>query len=347
MKKIKQLLIVFCMGLMQVTAQTEPQILVQPYLQDAEPNSIVIMWETSSGEESIVEWGTTEKLGKKAFGKAEDINFSDSRVHTVKLEGLKRFTEYYYRVKTGKTKSDIFQFKTPPFSSDEESFNIVAMSDMQYDSQHPNKFSEIVNQGVLQYLEKEHGGKLPDNLAMVMIPGDLVSTGSKYYQWKEHFFDPAQKLFAEVPVYPVLGNHERNSVFYFKYFSLPENGTPAYAEHWWYKDYGNTRIIGLNSNDGYRDLRNKTSGSKKCWPIQKGTMILILFLRNCITRTNPSFGFPVKKNQRGKWLRCSKHSLPKQESRAFIFLDIHTGIPEGNPEITNIYGSMWPPQVVP
>ena len=130
MKKINQLLIVFCMGLMQVTAQTEPQILVQPYLQDAEPNSIVIMWETSSGEESIVEWGATEKLGKKAAGKAEDINFSDSRVHTVKLEGLKRFTEYYYRVKTGKTKSDIFQFKTPPFSSDEESFNIVAMSDM-------------------------------------------------------------------------------------------------------------------------------------------------------------------------------------------------------------------------
>lgn len=254
MKKINQLLIAIFAGLLQITAQTEPHILVCPYLQDAEPNSIVIMWEATSGEESIVEWGTTEKLGKKTTGKAEDINFSDARVHIVKLEGLKRFTTYYYRVKTGKAKSDIYQFKTPPFSSDEESFNIVAMSDMQYDGQHPNKFSEIVNQGVIQYLEKEYGGKLPDNLAMVMIPGDLVKDGSKYYQWKEHFFDPAQKLFAEVPVYPVLGNHERNSVFYFKYFSLPKNGTPAYAEHWWYKDYGNTRIIGLNSNDGYRDL---------------------------------------------------------------------------------------------
>ena len=219
MKTIKQLLILCCVGLMHVTAQTEPQILVQPYLQDAEPHSIVIMWETTRGEESIVEWGTTEKLGRKTVGKANDINFSDSRVHTVKLEGLKRFTEYYYRVKTGKAKSDIFQFKTPPFSSDQESFNIVAISDMQYDGQYPNKFSEIVNQGVLHYLEKEHGGKLPNNLAMVMIPGDLVVTGSKYYQWKEHFFDPAQKLFAEVPVYPVLGNHEGNSVFYFKYFS--------------------------------------------------------------------------------------------------------------------------------
>jgi hypothetical protein len=46
-----------------------------------------------------------------------------------------------------------------------------------------------------------------------------------------------------------------NSAFYFKYFSLPQNGTPAYHEHWWFKDYGNTRIIGLNSNEGYRSNR--------------------------------------------------------------------------------------------
>ena len=218
MRKINLLFVYIFLGLGTVMAQSKPQILVQHYLQDAEPNSITIMWETSSGEESIVEYGTSPRLGKKAEGNAEGINFSDTRVHSVKLKGLERFTEYYYRVKTGKLTSDIFQFKTPPFASDEESFNIVAMSDMQYDSQHPNKFSEVVNQGVLQYLQKEYGGKLPDNLAMVMIPGDLVQSGSQYYQWKEHFFDPAQKLFAQVPVYPVLGNHERNSVFYFKYF---------------------------------------------------------------------------------------------------------------------------------
>ena len=230
-------------------------ISIQPYLQDATPNSIKILWETSLGEESIVEWGLTSKLGQKTKGIAFDVNFSASRVHEVKLTGLKKFTEYYYRVKTGKAISDIFQFKTPPFASDNKSFNIIAMSDMQYNSNYPNKFSEIVNDGVLEYLKKEYEGNLPENLAMVMIPGDLVSTGSNYSQWKEHFFNPAEKLFAEVPVYPVLGNHEQNSIFYFKYFSLPENGTPAYAEHWWYKDYGNTRIIGLNSNDGYRDSK--------------------------------------------------------------------------------------------
>ncbi|AUP80563.1 fibronectin type III domain-containing protein [Flavivirga eckloniae] len=237
--------------------------LVQPYLQDATPNSIKIMWETALGEESIVEWGSTKKLGKKTTGTANDINFGKSRIHEVKIQGLKRFTNYYYRVKTGRLVSDIFQFKTPPFANDEGSFNILAMSDMQHDFNHPDKFSEIVNDGVLSYLKHEFKGDVPNNLALVMIPGDLVKDGDEYDQWKNYFFNPAEKLFAEVPVYPVLGNHEKNSTFYFKYFSLPENGTPAYAEHWWYKDYGNTRIIGLNSNKGFRDIKTQLEWLEK------------------------------------------------------------------------------------
>ncbi|WP_282160981.1 fibronectin type III domain-containing protein [Ulvibacterium marinum] len=257
--KLNQLayLLFFVISLSASAQKKEVSFLVRPYLQDASPNSIKILWETSSGEESIVEWGLTPKLGQKDVGIAYDVNFSESRIHEVKIDGLKRFTEYYYRVITENATSDIFQFKTPPFAEDDESFKIVAMSDMQYDHNEPDKFSEVVNEGILAYLKKEFKGNLPNNLAMVLIPGDLVENGAKYFQWKEHFFNPAEKLFANVPVYPVLGNHERNSVFYFKYFSLPENGTPAYAEHWWYKDYGNTRIIGLNSNEGYSDNKEQ------------------------------------------------------------------------------------------
>ncbi|WP_074977887.1 purple acid phosphatase family protein [Zhouia amylolytica] len=233
------------------------KIEIKPYLQDANPTSITIMWQTDSGDESIVEWGTTPKLKNKTKGESFDINFTDARVHSVTLTGLKKFTEYYYRVKTGKAKSDIYQFKTPPFAEDKESFSLVAMSDMQYDHNNPDKFGEIVNDGILAYLNEEFDGSVPENLAMVLIPGDLVENGTKYEQWQNHFFNPAEKLFSEVPVYPAVGNHEGNSIFYFKYFSLPKNGSPEYAEHWWYKDYGNTRILGLDSNKGYRDIRQQ------------------------------------------------------------------------------------------
>ncbi|SIQ29771.1 purple acid phosphatase family protein [Maribacter ulvicola] len=257
MKTIKLNVMVALLWGVVMHAQEKATFLVQPYLQDANPTEMTIMWETSLGEESMVEYGTSPKLGKRARGIAYDINFNESRVHEVKITGLKRFTEYYYKVKTGKLVSNIYQFKTPPFASDNESFHLLAMSDMQKDHQNPDKFSEIVNKGVLPFLKSEYGNEVPDDLAMVLIPGDLVENGAKYEQWQNDFFDPAQRLFSEVPVYPVLGNHERNSSYYFKYFSLPKNGTPAYAEHWWYKDYGNTRIIGLNSNEGYRDSREQ------------------------------------------------------------------------------------------
>lgn len=241
------------LGLLISLVSFSQTITIQPYLQDASPNSIKVMWETSSGEESVVEYGLTPKLGKTEKGTAKDINYTSKRVHTVQLKGLKRFTEYYYRVKTGNVVSDVFQFKTPPFASDRKSFNILAMSDMQYDYNQPNKFKEVINDGILKYLKKEYKGNIPSNIAMVMIPGDLVENGAVFHQWKNHFFNPAEKLFSQVPIYPVLGNHENNSVFYIKYFELPKNGTPAYEDHWWYKDYGNTRIIGLNSNKFYAE----------------------------------------------------------------------------------------------
>ncbi|PCE66666.1 purple acid phosphatase family protein [Sediminicola luteus] len=238
-------------------AQNTTEIEIQPYLQDAEPHRMTIMWQTNTGGESVVEYGLTPKLGKKASGRDYEIDFSARKIHKVVLEDLKRFTTYYYRVKTGKTRSDIFQFKTPPFVQDEKDFRLVAMSDMQFDSHEPRKFHEIVNQGILPYVEKEYGPKLEEELAFVMVPGDLVQSGSVFHQWKDHFFNPAQKLFSKVPVYPAPGNHEHNSDFYFRYFELPKNGHPAYAEHWWYKDHGNVRIIGLDSNDGYRNLKQQ------------------------------------------------------------------------------------------
>jgi len=225
-------------------------IKVQPYLQDAEPNSIFILWETDQGEESTVEWGLTNALGNTSSGSFVQT-FGTSILHEVGLTGLNRFTPYFYRVKTGNTYSEIYKFKTPPFSSDNESFRLIAMSDMQRDYNNPNIFEEIINEGIIPYLENEAGGELTDNLAFVMIPGDIVDNGNDYSQWEEQFFSPSKNLVNQVPVYPVLGNHEQNSEYYFKYFKLPDNGTVDFEEHWWYKDYGNLRIIGLDSNSPY------------------------------------------------------------------------------------------------
>lgn len=225
-------------------------IKVGPYLQDASPHSIFILWETDTGEESIVEWGLTDALENNTSGISE-VSVGEARIHTVQLEGLEHFTKYYYRIKTGIAVSEIYSFKTPPHASDHEPFRIIVMSDMQRDGAFPDKFDEIVHDGILDYLEDEFGGELIDNLALVLIPGDLVSTGNNYPSWEEHFFTPSHDLFSHIPVYPVPGNHEENTIYYFQYFKMPENGTVGFEEHWWFKDYGNVRIIGLDSNSPF------------------------------------------------------------------------------------------------
>lgn len=228
-----------------VKAQT---IKVKPYLQDATPESILISWETTDGTESVVEWGQTNSLGNTSSGISINASNGTAKVHEVSLTALQPNTKYYYRVKTGSAISENYHFKTPPTASSEAPFRFIAVSDMQNDASNPNIFNQICHQGILDYMSSNYGSELTDNLALLLVTGDLVMSGTTYSQYKDTYFDPGDGLFQYVPQYPVLGNHEINSVNYFNYFHLPENGPVNHIEHTWYKDYANVRFIGLDSN---------------------------------------------------------------------------------------------------
>ncbi|MGB1318499.1 MAG: metallophosphoesterase, partial [Flavobacteriales bacterium] len=192
-------------------------------------------------------------LGTSVSGSAA-TGFGVSRIHDVHLTGLQPATKYFYRATTDDLVSDIYHFKTPPLKDSEASFKIVAMSDMQQNLAHPSVFSDIVNDNLIPYINQEFGSDLAEELAYFIVPGDLVDLGPIYQSWSSTFFDPAENLLSYVPLYPIPGNHEANTSTFFKYFNLPMNGTMTddYPEHWWYKDYSNVRLIGLESNSGYR-----------------------------------------------------------------------------------------------
>ncbi|MCA9527470.1 MAG: metallophosphoesterase, partial [Myxococcales bacterium] len=145
----------------------------------------------------------------------------------------------------------VTDFVTPPAPGAVHPFRLVAMSDMQIDRGAPEVFGEIIEDGVIAYVTERFGPDLPGELAMALIPGDLVDNGLDIRQWREEFFAPGQPLFSRVPVYPVPGNHELNTPFFWQYFVLPENGTAPWLEHWWYLDHANLRVIGLDSNLGF------------------------------------------------------------------------------------------------
>ena len=222
--------------------------LIAPYVQLVQPTSAWILWETQAGLESRVDYGTDTTLASTACGSlvpllpGDDPTDDPTLVHEVELTGLAPSTLYHYRVQTGDGQGEILQFTTAPAPADEASFRLVAMGDSQRDDTYPDRYREVVQDGVMA---------VASDASLVLFAGDLVDNGWFVDEWKDDFFAPGAALMSGVPFYPVLGNHEGGSPLYFRYFHLPENGDSEYYYHF---DYSNVRVIGLDSNAGYSDL---------------------------------------------------------------------------------------------
>jgi len=220
---------------------------VAPYVQDTTPSRAWILWETSSGEESAVAFGTSMSLGERAAGTTQP-SVGAIRLHEVELTGLLPATRYFYRAETGSAMSEIAHFTTPPARDADTPFRIVAMSDMQIDRANPDVYRQVVHDGIIDFATTTFGPELDTALAFVLVPGDLVDDGRLYESWATEFFAPGAALMANVPFYPVLGNHENDSEHYYRYFHLPANGSVEHPDQWWAMDYANVRVIGLDSN---------------------------------------------------------------------------------------------------
>jgi len=226
------------------------ELVVSPYLQSVSDEEAWVLWITDEGEESRVTWGPTEAMENTARGEVETEG-GLGYVHSVRLEGLIPGAEFYYQAHTGGTASPIASFRAAPMKGEDADLLLIAMSDMQRDDNNPDKFEEIINDGIIPFLEGAgEGGS--DAISMLIVPGDLVENGWDYRDWWDQFFTPAAALLARTPLYPVPGNHEADSPLFFRYFRLPENGSPDYEEHWWTEDRGRLRVIGLDSNVPYR-----------------------------------------------------------------------------------------------
>lgn len=229
----------------------QERIIAGPFLQSATPTEITVVWETNSGTETIVDYGTTGNLGEQATGYAL-VTPGITVIHKTTLSNLQPDTYYYYQAVTKKAKSDIVHFRTPAQPSAERPFRFIVYSDTQFENTTPDKHAEIVNDGMIDFITESFGADLSEEVAFVLHAGDIVDSNGGFEKWREQFFDEAQNLLQYVPLYTVLGNHERITDDYFRYFTLPDNGTAGYEGHWYYFDHSNVRVIGLNSNYGYR-----------------------------------------------------------------------------------------------
>lgn len=190
-----------------------------PYLQDVADTAITVMWETSIAVAGRVRFGVRQELG------GESAETEPGTIHELRLTGLEPATTYRYLVESGPVTTSVSSFTTA--ISDGTRFRFAAYGD--------NKNGPTVHARIAD-------GVLATRPAFVIHGGDLVNNGRVPKQWDRLFFTPAQRLMRQVPLYPVLGNHEEHAPLFYDYFSLPGNET------WYSFDYGNAHFVVLDSD---------------------------------------------------------------------------------------------------
>lgn len=230
------------------SSRSKTKVVWGPFLTDLEPTSVCINWRTNTATDSIIELAPaegkyklykselTEKLKVDQVDQVDQVDrIVDRRTsewHSYRITGLSPATQYIYRIgftESGKVKYDGYYTLKTSVRGDEP-FVFAAYGDTRTNSQdHQAVVDSII-------------AAKPD---FVIHTGDLVSDGRSYDQW-DTFFKTVKKLYSFVPLFPSLGNHDKNADYYYNFFVLPKGGGKC-GEQWYSFDYGKAHFVALDS----------------------------------------------------------------------------------------------------
>lgn len=205
------------------TNNVQAMILVGPYPQQSQLDSITILWKTTTPTvHDEVHWGATAALGNITREKG----LVPTSFHTVIVRGLQANQQYYYTIISDEYESPLCRFWTA--FEQNQSIRFVVAGDTRggWDDW---QSTLLVSQGI----EREH----PE---FVLNTGDLVDDGNTIDDWIDFF--ASSPYLHNSTFYPVLGNHENYARLYFSFFSLPSN------ERWYSFENGPVHFIALDSN---------------------------------------------------------------------------------------------------
>jgi len=211
MRNILLIVIISLYSVSQVVAQTDEKIAFGPYIQQMNMKDAVISWSTLDGEVIV-----TDENGKKD-------TIRNYKQHKVQLAGLEPNKKYTYDVLNdgtdeGKGTLMTYPEKTVPF-------NFVAIGD--------TRSRNNVHKKIIAQVQKL-------NPKFIVNSGDLVENGLSMGDW-ESFFEVNEDFMRNTPYYPVLGNHEKDSPYYYDFFDLPNN------ERYYYFTVGDALFVVLDS----------------------------------------------------------------------------------------------------
>ena len=213
-----------------------------PYVQGVTATSAVIAWMSAEPGAGVVKYGTAP-----GFGRAE-VDRRIGRRHAVAITDLEAGSTYHYRVDGAGGPSAPGTFRTAPVGED-SSFSFAVVGDSGGGGK-----GQLAVAALLGRLE-------PD---LILHTGDVVYPGGEERHYDRRFFAPYRSLIKDVPVFPVLGNHdvrEEHGAAFLENFHPPLD-RPGSTKRYYSFDWGDAHFVALDSELYYDDKGSSAAQQK-------------------------------------------------------------------------------------
>jgi acid phosphatase type 7 len=240
-----------------------------PYLQVVTTHSILIKWRTDVPVAGKVLYGNNaNNLDKQV---TDNTPVKD---HTIKIDGLKPHTKYFYAISTSKEKlqgDKNNSFVTLPEAGKKGLYRIGIFGD----PGSPTVLQRKVRDQFLKYL----GNK---EMAAWIALGDIAYNTGSNAEYQAKFFNIYKdNMLKKYPLFTLPGNHDyrdedsvtffdHKKIEYYRTFSMPVNGEsgglPSHNQAYYSFDIGNVHFLSLDSF-GAQDstLLSDTTGPQVRW----------------------------------------------------------------------------------
>ncbi len=200
-----------------------------PILQMPEPGRMAVTWHTDALTDSVVEFGPDTAYG------AVVSNSGPVREHVVLLPPAPvPGATVHYRIRSGGHVLAANHFRAPPAPG--QPFRMAVIGDFGSPTTNTAAVADqIAAAGV----------------DLVVTIGDNIYQDGQPGSFDAHWFHPYREVHARAPVFPALGNHDINAatgLWTLLNFVMPTNGPPGLEQRNYAFDFGNARMIVIDSN---------------------------------------------------------------------------------------------------
>lgn len=244
-----------------------------PYLQQATPTSMTVVWRELVPTPGAICWGTAPD----ALDQRRTAPAATDQVFV--LDGLTPATRYWYVVGEDCTTSDVapdgWTFRTAPRIGSTEPVRLWVVGD----SGNGSARQGAVRDAMLEYT----ADRRPD---LFLHMGDMAYGDGLNFEFDAYFFGMYREILTWLPTWPTMGNHEGHtsdsateSGPYYDAYVLPRRGeaggVPSGTEAYYSFDHGNAHYIVLESYEIDRDpsgvmaqwLREDLAATDQTWII--------------------------------------------------------------------------------